>query len=298
MPDTDNPDGIFCDCGDSLLPGIPVGFWEPIRLLELTREKFCFPSLSGLSLSSENDYLHAGTYSEHPTAGPEQTAFYQAHYIAFPVWQIIGLTVGLVGHTLTDISIGLFPDLSKCFSTGGYDIADYAILYLTELDPLWNDDELGHLLNPEAILFANPGAQAACAADAIAASAGWPVDALFWCAGSWGSMYPYSGTVPGPVGELTTASLLAARTLAKLNREFLEAVTSGEEAMCGKRYTGLIKKSQYRLQLVYPIASTEGPTCCPPIGRNTMLWGTGKAFPIYGEDFSFLVFRKKSCCAR
>ena len=35
-----------------------------------------------------------------------------------------------------------------------------------------NDDELTLILNPEAVLFANPVAVAACAADCVAATAG------------------------------------------------------------------------------------------------------------------------------
>ena len=47
---------------------------------------------------------------------------------------------------------------------GSFDLA-----YLTEVDPLWNDDELTLILNPDAVLFANPVAIAACAADCVAA---------------------------------------------------------------------------------------------------------------------------------
>ena len=39
-----------------------------------------------------------------------------------------------------------------CLERGSFDLA-----YLTEVDPLWNDDELTLiLLNPDAVLFANP----------------------------------------------------------------------------------------------------------------------------------------------
>jgi hypothetical protein len=30
------------------------------------------------------------------------------------------------------------------------------ILYITEIDPLWQDSELTAIINPEAVLFANP----------------------------------------------------------------------------------------------------------------------------------------------
>ena len=291
------PTSTFCHCDDKLLPGVTVGFSEPIRLIEVVREPYCFPSLEGVEMKKDT-YERAGQYTEDPNGDSKQAAFYNVHYIGFPLWQILGLTASFVGSSINNISSGFFPDLSKCFSTGGYDVSNYSLLYLSELDPMWNDDEIGALINPEAILFGNPVTQALCAGDCVAASAGWPIDPLFWCAGCWGSMYPYTGTVAGPVGEVNTAALLAARTLAKMNREYFEALTSTDMALCGKVYTGMIRKSQYRMQLLYPLPNTASPACCPPIGRNTLLWGSGKAYPVYGEDFSFLVWRQRDCCAR
>lgn len=64
------------------------------------------------------------------------------------------------------------------------------IAYMSELDPFAQSDELSLFAFPETLLFANPAAILACAADAIAATAGSPIDALFWCAGSWGQLYP------------------------------------------------------------------------------------------------------------
>ena len=55
-------------------------------------------------------------------------------------------------------------------------LAALDIAWTSELDPAWLDDELSFLLNPEATLFANLPAQAACAADcAAASSAGLPL---------------------------------------------------------------------------------------------------------------------------
>ena len=70
---------------------------------------------------------------------------------------------------------------------------------------MWNDDETAFgqcpfFLNPEAAIFGNPIAQASCAADSIAATAGFSIDALFWCAGCQGSMYPRTLSVFGTCG--------------------------------------------------------------------------------------------------
>ena len=54
--------------------------------------------------------------------------------------------------------------------------------YLTEQDPLWADSESTFILNPDAALFTNVVAKAACAADCVAATAGFSINSLFWCA--------------------------------------------------------------------------------------------------------------------
>ena len=46
--DTRNPDIPVCFCrrGDvPLVPGISIGFWEPIRVIEVTRTPYCLVSL-------------------------------------------------------------------------------------------------------------------------------------------------------------------------------------------------------------------------------------------------------------
>jgi len=45
-------------------------------------------------------------------------------------------------------------------------------------------------------------------AHSIAASAHLPLDALFWCAGSQGSMYPLTGHVQEHVGGVQASTLL------------------------------------------------------------------------------------------
>src|SRR3546814_16225818 len=70
-----------------------------------------------------------------------------------------------------------------CLEQSSFDIA-----YVTEIDPLWQDDTLTALINPEVALFANPLAQTACAADCGAATGKLPLAPPFWCAGCPGQM--------------------------------------------------------------------------------------------------------------
>ena len=51
-PDPKNPTFPLCACG-SPIPriGIAVGFWEPVRLVDVTNKAWCFPNLGGIGLN-------------------------------------------------------------------------------------------------------------------------------------------------------------------------------------------------------------------------------------------------------
>ena len=38
--------------------------------------------------------------------------------------------------------------------------------------------------------------------------------------------------------------------------------------------------------------------CCQPFGRTTLIWGTGRYYPVKGEDMSFQIYRKRDCCQK
>jgi conjugal transfer pilus assembly protein TraU len=177
-----------------------------------------------------------------------------------------------------------------CMERSQFDVA-----YITEFDPLWNDDETAFILNPEAAIFANPIAQAACAADSIAATAGFPLDAMFWCAGCQGSIYPYTGNVNYHMGGVQASLLLVTRMLAKLHKECIAHGTIGEAGMCNPYLMPIMMKSQYKEQMLYP-SSTTGKGGCKPLGRSSVLWESGKEKPYDGEDFGYLIWRKRNCC--
>ena len=52
MPDTDNSSSPICLCPKPSLPvpvpGIAGGFWEPVRLVDITKQPFCFVNLDGM----------------------------------------------------------------------------------------------------------------------------------------------------------------------------------------------------------------------------------------------------------
>lgn len=272
--DTDNPSGLFCACENPPRIGLKVGFWEPARIAEVTRTPFCMVSLGGIEL---NPGFSAPRASRPQGSDNEsKSSFYQVHWYINPIWYYL--------QVLSDDS---------CLEAGTFDIG-----YLTEVDPLWDDDELTLILNPDVYLFANPIAQAACAADCVAASLGFGIRDLYWCAGCQGSMYPLDGNVAAHVGAVQASMLLAERMTAKMAREFLTWAGSGEAGLCGYYPQPLMDKTNYKSQMLYPIpqtAKTDG-RCCQPYGRTTAVWGSGKEYPYKGEDFAYQIFRKRNCC--
>ncbi len=261
---------VICTCpGFPPKVGIPMSFWEPSRLVDVTRSAYCLVGMGGISLGSEN-VKNRGTVGRIDEIGT-QNSFYHVHWYIYPVIAWLEL--------LTDF---------LCIEREKLDIA-----YMTELDPFWNDPEWGSVMNPEAAIFANPLAQAACLGDCTASSLNKPMDSLFWCAGCEGSLYPFTGAVAHHVGGLQSSSLLMQRMVAKLHRMMaLRGVDSTE--FCEDRIQPIIQKTLYKHQLVYPTPLTEG--ACQAFGRSDMIWGIAKTRPVTGEDFSYFVWRKRHCC--
>ena len=271
--DTDNPKELICKCGTPIpRVGIPISFWEPARLIDVTRVKFCMVSIGGIQIGKDDIKGH-GSVSAGFTTGNIKNSFYQVHYYVYPVLYWLEILMDFV-----------------CLEQGQMDIA-----YITEFDPLWNDDETAFVLNPEAVIFGNPIAQAACAADAVSATVGFPLDSMFWCAGCQGSIYPYTGNVPYHIGGVQASLLLVSRMLAKMHKELLAKGTAGKAGMCGQYIMPVMMKSQYKQQMLYPMATT-GRGGCRPLGRSSVSWEGGKEKPYVGEDFGYLIWRKRNCC--
>jgi conjugal transfer pilus assembly protein TraU len=117
--------------------GIPLTYWEPLYLVDVTRHAYKLMGLGGISVGKET-IKNRGT-----TAligdGPNQQSFYQVHFYKYPVMALLELFTDFICSEKGDLEVG----------------------YMTELDPLWNDDQLSIILNAEAGLFGNPLAQIA-----------------------------------------------------------------------------------------------------------------------------------------
>jgi conjugal transfer pilus assembly protein TraU len=79
-----------------------------------------------------------------------------------------------------------------------------------------------------------------------------------------------------------------------LHRTGLEMDTSTVAAMCFNIPQPIMRKGQYKSAFMYPIPST---TRAYGFGVPSIVFHTGKEFPYKGEDFSLMVWRRKTCCA-
>ena len=276
-----NPDGAYtCSCEKSGTTyfGVYVSFWEPARVMEVIPQPGCFSFLFGMDMS-ESLTAGYGNKGKSATQVLDQS-FQQVHYYSAPLFDILELMVQ--------------TDFCHDWSFSDFDIA-----YMTEIDPIWGDDELGALLYAESALFANPISQALCAVDCLPATLNYPLNALFWCAGCWGSLYPMTGTTANVNSPIQTSSLQMARLLGRLARypvpPAIEYDTSSSTAKCGGTIRPLLKKSQYRFSTLSPIAETRS---YHTLGASSLTWGEFRTVPAVGEDHTFLTWRKRNCCMR
>lgn len=304
----------LCVCNADLehgrLPtvGFTLGFWQPTRLIELTRRPMCFPGLGGVALPSVSilSKQAGGTISPRGHTGMADLGLYNFHYYAFPLLTMLEIL-----------------DVPTC-AVGGF--TDIDVLLMGEAFPNWYDSSLAAIVNPEVALFATPVAQAGEIADCASVTAGNVVDKMFWAAGCWGPMYPTSGYITANSSPVRGSSLLAARALMMLSRLDLIKRTVGNDTLCKNKQMPIVKKSQYRLQMMFPVGEAEsgspapntppdgdttaaglqvpevdpsslmGGKCCHDIGKSTFQWGEWRTRPATGEDFIYLLWQWTDCC--
>lgn len=261
----------ICICSDGALPqvGIPVGMWVPTELYETTMSPGCSSVLGGVQIGISDD-LYLGT-SGVPSGDLEQQSFNHVHTYSFPIVMMMEL-------------------FTKC--VGAY--SDIDILYMSEIDPMWNDPIVAMYGNPMSVFGASVVAQAACAADAVASSVGQPIDNLFWCGGSWTStMAPYTGFehAQGNVqfSSSTAQKLLAMNAARGISRSYV-----GNNALCQAQYAPMLKRSHYRWQAAWPRA--EGNRNHGS-GESILRWGAGRTIPGVAEMPIYLRWSWTDCCS-
>jgi len=249
-------------------PGIPISFWNPQHMIEVVKDAFCFPFIGAGLVNPAKGALCGGS-NKSTQSKPTGQTFFQAHVVVFSIGELLDILKDFV-----------------CFET-----IDLSFAYMTEVDPLWNDDSLAFINQPETLVFANYYAQLACTADSVMSNAGHPMSPLFWCEGSWGSVYPLTGHASNE-RIVEASALVAGRMTYKMARQLMlwdDAVTQ-----CARIPMPIWIKSHYKLQIARPILGMQ----CIPIGRSSMIWGPAKNPTIPGADnFLYMLFNKVRCCA-
>lgn len=277
VPDNTSTPVCVCMMGAVPTPGLPVSYWEPARIIETVKDPFCFPTL-GMGLPNPfGSGMLSGSHERISAGNAAQNTFGQAHIYTFPLKEILGSILS-----------------GSCATTNSDLAGGFGVQSITEVDPLWNNDILTAFTYPESFLFANPVAAFTCIADAVAANLGMPLDPLFWCAGSWGIVYPLTGnTFSGD--QLSANAELAARAWYRLGKIGMLWDSAIDPTLCLTLPTPVWIKSHYKLQIMKPVPGRQ----CIPVGRSSLIWGFGKNAQFSGmtDQFSWVLFRKKACCA-
>ena len=274
-------------------PGITWGYWEPSHLTEVVRKPYCSPLFgttlmkdSGGSMPGGGGDAAAGQQAMKmirwggPNNASDTTSenlgqsFYHYHWLKSPY-----------GYVSDWIQSAL------CSGGGG---GDMDFLWLSEIDPVWTKEKLANLTHPEAKLFANPVAQLACMADAVTSTIGKPTELLFWCAGSWGAIYPHMGYLGYEASPPRETSLMATRVMAQMHRRGLAKKRYGNQSVCSARMYFTLPKQGYRFQTFYPMRETKNNHW---IGASTFRWGEWRNIPYSGEDYVYLMSSFSECCA-
>jgi conjugal transfer pilus assembly protein TraU len=272
-PDGSN-DGPFCVCFNELgIPemGFSSGMWAPYGLMEVVRMPYCSPALGGIVVS---DSFQTGGYLTVEDDMSDMTS-YQYHYYSFPLMQMLEIF------------------MEESCNAGGY--VQFDMLYLSELDPTWMDDELAFHMNPEVAVFSNPAVLASCSVDCTATATSDGFEDHYWCAGCWGNLYPFTGNITAGGSPVRDTSLIATRAMAALHRRGMFHKTYGRDAMCGGSIYPMIPKQQYRMSMLFPVPEADDGSCCHPIGRSTFLWGEWRNRPGQ-EDYLYALWRYQDCC--
>ena len=179
------------------------------------------------------------------------------------------------------------------FNCGRYDYMDMDLLYASEFDKSWYDESISVMMTPEINALANADTVASCSADAMMSFDGKTSDELFYCAGSWGFVYPLTGYVNSSGSVAENTSLLAVRVMSLLHHRGLLPVTVGDDALCGGVYFDSMSKSMYRFSMLYPTAETSDNHA---LGAPVQYWHGDARVPPNRHDVIYLVWRYRNCC--
>jgi len=281
--DSSSSNNLVCACGPQWI-GVPVGFWEPSHLVDVSTDPYCTPSLGGNIIGNVGLPADAvGTQSSLRSNMGLNYTFY--HYTTYRNPILFAMQ---------------FLSDNPCIDKSPFDILDFSAV-----NPTWTDDRLGAIFSPDSFLYGT----------LATILTGIPVgtcstfdtgDPLcmnlrryaHWSVGFNGQTYPLSGALFGTHSTLSAASNIAKKAFTFQHRTMRVWGTSGAAGLCGYYPQLMIDDTDYKISMVFPKSETQPilGRCCQPFGASTLVWGMGSTWPITGEDMSYAVFKKRDCC--
>lgn len=286
--------------------GLMMSWYEPARFVDVTRSPFCMVGLGGIDMSDGlSGILPAPGYGDEKHGMQTQSSFYQVHWFMDPVMAILGI-----------IDAGCNVGASKSID----------LMFMSEVDPTWNDDSLSIIFSPEVVLFSSLPAQLACGVDCVGsslpnastdnkpiapvpyyvrttnatnpASDANPSKSLFWCGGCQGSLYPLNGNNSDSEYAVQSSILSAEKVTGLVHRMGLEDLTTGVLGMCNNLAPDMfLTKSEWKYSMGFPIPQTvNAPKCCNAFGETDSTWNSNTSFPYTGEDFTYVMYHERDCC--
>lgn len=269
---------MICFCPSDLfgmtLPGIGITYWEPLYVAEVTKSPGCLITLGGKSMLSGYSNEQGPAKGSNASSGDTGDRS-QMHWYVYPLF-------GLIDAELSSVCKN---------SSQGFDLVG-----ITEINPIWQNDIWSAVFSPESSLFANIPMQLACVVDAVTSTFHYPLDPLFWCAGTWGSVYPLSGNPNTKQSDQQGNALILAKYIAWQARLGLLLTTVGPQAECFASYSPIWIKSQFRVDPIWPLPNYYDEIT---VGESPVRWGYMPPgnFPL-NQDSAYLIWNGEQCCLR
>lgn len=245
----------WCEQTSSDLPaGFKASLVEPLIGFSTSNQPM---HLVGLGTQLDSDvFAKRGTSRKAEENTTERASFRQANIITFPVLAILGAAL---------------PDII-CFDR----TSELTSSWISDVDPIYNSEFLSNTQNKNDANTDRGGltgivADLACVPECVSATAGYPMNALFWCGGCRGSIGSHNTGWTRMGDPVENSEIIALRQLGIQHMTFRLLKTSDAsftmlpsganslpDTMCGDKIFPMLIKSQYYIQLAYGTAKVFG----------------------------------------